>query len=337
MNNNGLEEIRTPDLRHVNEPHSSNGIQYEPKNLSNIFLDYSKRELDEFLEQRRKGRSIKTQYWIDRAGREFWEKTGGNICWESLNSFRNYVLGRWTSLDAHKKVLGFSNSFLNYLAKIRMDINYRNFGMCLELTRSVKERKMITQRIVIKEDLSNILAYIRKSRDEKLLNEYRYLHYTAFVLFGAYTGQRSMSTISRLTVGQFNGALASNKPVIIVKSCQDKIRMEHYVPIHPNLVDLLTELCKGKSDDNLMFEYHSLWMWLKRQKIPLSHNNNHFTMGDLRKFAEQYGDIIQWEQSNRAYILTHGVSGVDWSHYKHPLPEHVYDNYMKYWGRTKIS
>ncbi|MGB8310870.1 MAG: hypothetical protein WCE81_03275 [Halobacteriota archaeon] len=37
-------------------------------------------------------------------------------------------------------------------------------------------------------------------------------------------------------------------------------------------------------------------------------------------------------QSNRAYILTHGVSGVEWSHYKHPLPEFVYDVYMKYWN-----
>lgn len=54
-------------------------------------------------------------------------------------------------------------------------------------------------------------------------------------------------------------------------------------------------------------------------------------LGDLRKFAEQYGDIIQWNESNRAYILTHGVSGVNWSHYKHPLPEYVYDVYMKYW------
>ncbi len=38
-------------------------------------------------------------------------------------------------------------------------------------------------------------------------------------------------------------------------------------------------------------------------------------LGDHRKFAEQYGDIIQWNESNRAYILTHSVSGVNWSHY----------------------
>jgi hypothetical protein len=31
--------------------------------------------------------------------------------------------------------------------------------------------------------------------------------------------------------------------------------------------------------------------------------------GDLRKFSEQYGDVIQWE-SNRSYILTHGVAAL---------------------------
>jgi len=55
---------------------------------------------------------------------------------------------------------------------------------------------------------------------------------------------------------------------------------------------------------------------------------SHFVLGNLRKFAEQFGDIVQWDQANRAYIMTHGVSGIDWKHYKHPLPENVYDVYM---------
>ncbi len=33
-----------------------------------------------------------------------------------------------------------------------------------------------------------------------------------------------------------------------------------------------------------------------------------------------------------SYVMKDGVSGVDWSHYKHPIPEHVYDTYMRYWG-----
>lgn len=247
------------------------------------------------------------------------------------------MLSRWTSSDAHRKVLGPTNSFLKYLAKIRMDIRYSNFGLCLELSRSIKERKMITQRIVTLNDISSILAHIKKSYNVGLIEENRYNQYTAIVLFGAYTGQRSMATISKLTVDQFRNALVSENPVLLVKSSHDKIRMKHYVPIHPNLVDLLSHLSEGKSENDLMFEYNSFWMWNKRQQIPMSHNGNHFVLGDLRKFAEQYGDVIGWEQSNRAYILTHGASGIDWKHYKHPMPEHVYDNYMKYWSDTHIG
>lgn len=36
-------------------------------------------------------------------------------------------------------------------------------------------------------------------------------------------------------------------------------------------------------------------------------------------------------------MLTHGVSGVDWTHYKHPLPEHVYDVYMKSWRDVQLA
>jgi hypothetical protein len=77
--------------------------------------------------------------------------------------------------------------------------------------------------------------------------------------------------------------------------------------------------------------------WLKQQKVPLLHGSHHFVPGDLRKFCEQMGDILQWDQSNKNYILTHGVSGVDWRFYKHPLPEHVYDVYMKYWKDVGLS
>jgi hypothetical protein len=86
-----------------------------------------------------------------------------------------------------------------------------------------------------------------------------------------------------------------------------------------------------------MFSHGSFWMWVKRQQIPMSHFKGHFVLGDLRKFAEQHGDVIQWDQSNRAYIMTHGVSGIDWKHYKHPLPEHVYDIYMQYWRGLDLA
>ncbi|MGZ4861878.1 MAG: hypothetical protein ACXV2E_03730 [Halobacteriota archaeon] len=107
--------------------------------------------------------------------------------------------------------------------------------------------------------------------------------------------------------------------------------MSHYVPIHPRVVGAIKPLLDGRNDDELMFRFASFLLRLMRQKIPMSHFKGHFVLGDLRKFAEQHGDIIGWDLSNRACILTHGVSGVDWSHYKHPLPEHVYNVYMRYW------
>ncbi|HXY88032.1 MAG TPA: hypothetical protein VEG44_06305 [Candidatus Acidoferrales bacterium] len=37
----------------------------------------------------------------------------------------------------------------------------------------------------------------------------------------------------------------------------------------------------------------------------------------------------------RTYFIR-GVSGVEWAHYRHPLPEYVYDVYMRYWKDVKL-
>ncbi|MGZ4906291.1 MAG: hypothetical protein ACXVIF_05500 [Halobacteriota archaeon] len=76
---------------------------------------------------------------------------------------------------------------------------------------------------------------------------------------------------------------------------------------------------------------------LSQMRILLSRCSDHFFASDLGEVAEQYDDVIQWDQSNRAYILIHGVSGVDWTHYKRPLPEHVYDVYMQYWSAVSLQ
>jgi hypothetical protein len=112
--------------------------------------------------------------------------------------------------------------------------------------------------------------------------------------------------------------------------------MSHYVPLHPRIVEALKPLLVGRDNDELMFTHSSFLQWIKRQKITMSRFPKHFVLGDLRKFAEQQGDVIQWHQSNKNYIMTHGVAGVEWQ-YKHPLPETVYDVYMKSWGEVELS
>ncbi len=96
-------------------------------------------------------------------------------------------------------------------------------------------------------------------------------------------------------------------------------------------------LLDGRQDDELTFQHGSFRMWVKRRKIPMSQFKGHFVFGDPRKFCEQHGDAIGWDQSNRAYVLTHGVSGIDWKNYKHPLPEYVYDVYMWYWADVRLA
>ena len=68
-----------------------------------------------------------------------------------------------------------------------------------------------------------------------------------------------------------------------------------------------------------------------------AHSDAHFALGDLRKFCEQHGDAIGRDRSNRAYIMTHGVSSVEWKHYRHPLPDSAYDVYMRYWKDVRFQ
>ncbi len=91
--------------------------------------------------------------------------------------------------------------------------------------------------------------------------------------------------------------------------------MQRYVPLHPQVVDAIRSLVRNRPDDKAMFTHEAFDDGLRSHKIPLVRVNTHFVCIDLSKFAEQHGDVIGWERSNRAYVLSHGVSGVDWSHY----------------------
>jgi hypothetical protein len=53
------------------------------------------------------------------------------------------------------------------------------------------------------------------------------------------------------------------------------------------------------------------------------------------KPSPDIGEVSQWIKSR--VFTTHSVSGVDWKHYKHPLPENVYDVNMQYWGDVRLA
>ncbi len=305
--------------------------------LSDIALPFTAGELSGYVSNRLLGLAEPSCIWIERAAKKLWQTTLGVISQHTLQQLRAETLQRYHCSTSHSKILSFAQSFLSYLTKVRLDTLYLAFGIFLQMSKAVKVRKAITSRIITQVDIKNVLRYIKRAEQEGKISQGRSLQYVAFILFGAYTGQRAMSTISHLKVGQFRAALKTEKPVLLVKANQDKIRMEHYVPLCPQVVRAIEPLLDGRGDDELMFIYNSLVIWLKREHILLSRIATHFTPGDLRKPVEQTGDIIQWDQSNRAYVLTHGVSGVSWAHYRHPLPENVYDIYMEYWRNVDFT
>jgi len=300
-------------------------------------LSFTKPDLDAYAAQRKERLAKKSQQWIDTDAAELWESTKGVVSQPTPKELRQNVLKKYESADSHSKVLSFAKSFLKFLTTTKAEPRYQTFAPYLELPKTVKERKNVTSRIVTKDDINNVLQHIAKAEREGDNSPERSAQYSALVLFGAYTGQRSEATIAKLTVGQFRDAISVDKPVLLVDASQDKVRMSHYVPLAPRVVEALKPLLVGRDDDELMFTHSSFLQWIKRQKIPMTRFQKPFVLGDLRKFSEQYGDIIQWNQSNRAYILTHGVSGVEWEHYRSPLPEYVYEVYMQYWKDVELS
>ncbi len=218
-----------------------------------------------------------------------------------------------------------------------LDPRYLVFDMFLEKPRVRKIKKKMTARVVTKDDIEHVLAVIKQQVLHGLIDEERARQFAGLVLFGVFTGQRPYSTIKQVTVEQFREALRLEKPVVHVESAQDKIRMEHYVPLHPQLAAKMEILYEGRADSEHMFALESFRKWAQTVRIPLTRCKSHFVTSDLRKFAEQQGDVIGWNESNRAYILTHGVRGISWSNYRHPLPENVYSTYMKSWKNVSLA
>jgi hypothetical protein len=298
-------------------------------------LSFSRSDLDQYVSHRKTGLAKKSLDWINRGSCELWESTEGKLSRSTRTALRERVLAKYTSSYSHAKVLSFVGGFLKFLARTRMEPRYTSFSIYLEMPKAVKERKTMTSRIVTKDDIESVLRHIKQAHEKGNISASRAAQYCAFVIFGAFTGQRSEATIAKLTVGQFREALQSEKPVLTVNPSQDKIRMAHFVPLHPQVVTAIQAVLDGRKNDELLFAYSSFQMWIKRQKIPMSRFDGHFTLGDLRKWTEQHGDVIGgWDQSNRAFILTHGVGGVVWEHYKNPQREEVYEKYLHVWGAS---
>jgi integrase len=216
--------------------------------LATLALDFELDELCSYTEARSIGLARKSVDWIKRASTAFWRATRGTVTKQSIDRLRSYTLERYQSTWSRSKTLAFAKAFLGYLTKTRLDTRYQAFNIFLDLPKVVKERKNVTNQIVTKEDIQSVLDHIHRAERRGIISRARAEQYTAFTVFGALTGQRSMAMMMKLTVGQLREALKAPKPVLRVAPSQDKIRMEHYVPLHPEVVEAIQPLLDGRQD-----------------------------------------------------------------------------------------
>ncbi|MGZ7206010.1 MAG: hypothetical protein ACXVIV_05050, partial [Halobacteriota archaeon] len=180
--------------------------------------------------------AARSRDWLIRAPDILWERTKGVVSRESLTAFRDYVVDTWPARESHRKLLPFAAAFLKHVSKATFDPQFQAYTVFLERPKTVKVRKAVTSRIVTVEDVRNVLAAIGEAREDGRLTCQQRDAYRAIVLFGAFSGQRP-ATIKALTVGQLRAALETQKSVVHVLPSQDKVRMEHYVPLHPDVSD----------------------------------------------------------------------------------------------------
>jgi hypothetical protein len=238
------------------------------ENLATLVLDYSKKELKSYTEFRIAGISKASVPWLKRCSLTFWNATKGVINKERCDALRQHLSARYTDVYARRKVLNFAAAFLKYLTKTHFDARYQAFDLFLKMPKGLKTRKHVTSRIITKEDVENVLSAIQTAYQNNEIDWDHYLHFKAIVLFSAFTGQRPQATTARLTVGQFRAAVRHKNPVIDVLSEQDKIRMQHYCPLHPQVVDAVRLLLDGPRNDEPMFKQLSFERWLEAAEDP---------------------------------------------------------------------
>jgi hypothetical protein len=73
--------------------------------------------------------------------------------------------------------------------------------------------------------------------------------------------------------------------------------VQHYCRLRGQVMDATLPTLNGQAKHNPMFKQLSLERWLKQQKLQLSYCDRHFVPSDLRKFCEEQGDLLQWDQS----------------------------------------
>jgi len=142
-------------------------VQNNGQTLGTLVLTLTRDELCSYVDARIVGLAETSRDWIIRSARALWLNSRGEISQKMMERLRVTTLAQYSSLWSHSKMLSFSKAFLKYLTKTRLDTRYIAFDIFLEMPKTVKVRKAVTSRIVIKADIENMLAQIEAALENE--------------------------------------------------------------------------------------------------------------------------------------------------------------------------
>ena len=122
-----------------------------------------------------------------------------------------------------------------------MNPRYSANTVYLDLPKRRKAQKCVTSRIITIEAVKEMIRRINAEESNGEISSERTIKYRAVITTGAFTGQRIEATMSTLTTEEFRKALDMDIPCLSVLSDKDKIKMAHYVPLHPNTIETLKD------------------------------------------------------------------------------------------------
>jgi hypothetical protein len=141
--------------------------------LTELDQSFTLKELNDYVKYRKAWLTKKSQDWIERGAKAFWHDTNGIVNKHNLDVLRANTLNKYNCQDSKSKTLSFAVAFLKYLTKTRLDNRYYAFSIFLERPKMLKHRKQVTNRIITKQDIEKILAYIKTAESEECLSRYR--------------------------------------------------------------------------------------------------------------------------------------------------------------------
>jgi hypothetical protein len=297
-----------------------------------LVIQFKPEEIEEYLFIQCNGLAKGSIGLIRQVMTYLMERTQGNLSKKSLMDLSREITNNGKSFSTNHKHYVYINNFIKHLSQARDTPAIATLSMYFRMPKTRTAVKLMTCRIMHTEDIANATQYIK---DCTTLTDYRKHHFTTLLHFLAYSGQRPI-TVSRLTVGQFRKALEMTNPVLTVEANQDKLRMAHYVPLHPAIVGSLSMLIASRSDESPMFELFPFQRFLRLNSISLMHTDGKLELKDMRKFFEQKSDEIGFTDANKNFIMSHGVSSIGWTSYKQFLPENVYKKYLECWENVVI-